>query len=53
LRDSATDGVVQKSPTSMPLTPNVARSVAIARYQQASFWQSAPVAIPSTVALSG
>ena len=44
----ATAGVEQNRPTSMPLTPKLDRSEAIARSQDATSWQPAAVAMPST-----
>src|SRR3712207_5941855 len=41
LRESATAGVEQKSPTLMPETANVALSAATARSQVATSWQPA------------
>src|SRR5690606_40806151 len=41
LRDSATAGVEQKSPTLMPETANFAESAAMARSQLATNWQPA------------
>src|SRR5438477_1897875 len=46
LRDSATAGVEQNSPTSMPETAKRAVSAAIARSQAATSWQPAAVAMP-------
>ena len=53
LRDRATPGVVQNRPTSMPLTPKVERSEAMARSQLATSWQPAAVAMPSIAAITG
>ena len=49
----ATAGVAQNRPTSMPLTPNRDRSDATARSHDATSWQPAAVAIPSTSAITG
>ncbi len=53
LRDSATAGVEQNSPTSMPETAKRAVSAATARSQAATSWQPAAVATPCTRAITG
>src|SRR5215207_5088157 len=53
LRDNATAGVEQKSPTLMPDTAKVALSAATARSQEATSWQPAAVAMPCTWAITG
>ncbi len=53
LRDSATAGVEQNSPTLMPDTAKRAVSAAIARSHDATSWQPAAVAIPCTRATTG
>ena len=53
LRDSATMGVEQNRPTSMPLTPKRAVSEAMAMSQLATSWQPAAVASPPTSATTG
>ena len=53
LRESATIGVEQKSPTLIPFTPNRVPSAATARSQDATSWQPAAVAIPCTCAMTG
>ena len=53
LRDSATIGVEQNRPTSMPFTPKRAVSAAIAMSQLATSWQPAAVARPRTSATTG
>ena len=53
LRDSATAGVEQNRPTSMPETAKRAVSAAIARSQAATSWQPAAVAMPCTRAITG
>src|SRR3990170_3033367 len=46
LRESATAGVEQNSPTLIPETANVALSAATARSQDATSWHPAAVAMP-------
>ena len=53
LRDSATAGVEQNSPTLIPDTANRALAAATAMSQDATSWQPAAVAIPCTRAMTG
>ena len=53
LRDSATPGVEQNSPTLMPLTAKRASVAATARSHIATSWQPAAVAMPCTRAITG
>ena len=53
LRDSATAGVEQKRPTSMPEVAKRAAFVATARSHMATSWQPAAVAMPRTFAITG
>ncbi|MCY1312884.1 hypothetical protein D9M70_633530 [compost metagenome] len=53
LRESATPGVAQNRPTSMPFTPKLALSLATARSHCATSWQPAAVARPCTRAITG
>ena len=53
LRDRATPGVMQNSPTPMPEVAKRASLEATARSQVATNWQPAAVARPSTRAMTG